>query len=46
MFTISQTSVEIVKKQLKDIAMLLVMEEDGWWSKGDKMVVLTSTEAG
>ena len=26
--------------------MLLLMEEDGWWSKGDKMAVLTSTEVG
>ena len=46
MFTILQISVVIVKKQLKDIAMLLAMEEDGWWSKGDKMAVLISTEAG
>ena len=45
-FTILLIPVEIVKQQLKDIAMLLLMEEDGWWSKGDKMAVLILTEVG
>lgn len=46
MFTISQISVEIVKQQLMHIVMLLLMEEDGWLFKGDKMAVLILIEDG
>ena len=37
---------EIVKKSLKDTVMVLLLEEDGWLYRGDKMEVLTLTKAG